>query len=144
MQAALTAAGASSKIIAPRGGVIKADDGREFKVDHSLMTTASVLFDALYLPGGANSVQRLAREPDALVFVQEAFKHCKTIAASDAAVVLVRSCLGLQSGSDPGLILLQKVASKASCEVFIDATAQHRHWTREEFLRLRNMDRSYS
>ena len=139
MQAALKAAGASSKIIAPRGGTIKADDGQEFKVDHSLMTTASVLFDALYLPGGASSVQRLTREPDALTFVQDTFKHCKTIAASDAAVVLVRSCLAIQSDSDPGLILLQKATQKATTEGFIAAVAMHRHWAREPLLRVKNL-----
>ena len=138
MQVALTAAGAVSKIIAPRGGVIKADDGREFKVDHSLMTTSSVLFDALYLPGGATSVQRLTLEPDALTFVQETYRHCKTIAASDAAVVLVRSCLTIPTKSDPGLILQQKATSKVTAEDFIAAVALHRHWAREPLLRVRN------
>ena len=138
MQAALTEAGASSEIVAPRDGVIKADNGSELRVDHSLKNAASVLFDALYLPGGAVSVQRLSREPDALAFVQETFKHCKAIAASDAAVVLVRSCLAVQRESDPGLVLLQKATARATAEAFI-AAVQHRHSAREPLVRVRKV-----
>ena len=49
-------------------------------VDHALRTVASVLFDAVYIPGGEKSAATLADEPDAIEFVNEAFRHCKAIA----------------------------------------------------------------
>ena len=39
----------------------------------------SVMFDAVLVPGGAASAQALARNGDAVHFVLEAYKHCKTI-----------------------------------------------------------------
>jgi catalase len=78
-----------------------------------------------------------------LEFVQEAYKHCKTIAASGAGADLIRAC-GFANGSekpqakepidDEGLIVsgnnqVGKIASQ-----FIEAMAQHRHWSREKRL----------
>ena len=59
--------------------------GRVSKVDHSFATVSSVLFDAVYVPGGARA-EVLCRNADAVRFVKEAYKHRKAIAASgDAA-----------------------------------------------------------
>ena len=38
------------EIIAPRLGIIIAEDNTEINVDRSLLTTASVLYDAVYVP----------------------------------------------------------------------------------------------
>ena len=40
----------------PAWGYLKAADGGEFLIDFSLLTASSVLFDAVYVPGGARSV----------------------------------------------------------------------------------------
>ena len=58
-------------------------------VDYSLLTVGSVLFDAVYVPGGDKSAEALAAEASAVLFVREAFKHCKAIAASGAGVDLL-------------------------------------------------------
>jgi len=55
----------------------------------TLATTSSVLFDAVYVPGGAPSVQELLRNGDVRVFVDEAYKHGKPIAAAAEGVDLV-------------------------------------------------------
>ena len=52
MKTALAAVGAITKIVAPRSGILKTADGIDMKIDFSLLTTGSVLFDALYIPGG--------------------------------------------------------------------------------------------
>ena len=79
MKKALTDAGAQAKVVAPRLGTLKGANGEEVKIDFSFLTAASVLFDAVYVPGGEKSVAALKREADAIHFVNEAYKHCKAI-----------------------------------------------------------------
>ena len=52
---ALTDAGAQVKVVAPRLGVLTGAGGEEIKIDFSLLTAASVLFDAVYVPGGGRA-----------------------------------------------------------------------------------------
>ena len=52
MKKALTAAGAMAKIVAPRGGTLSGTRGIKVPVDFSLLTVGSVLFDAVFVPGG--------------------------------------------------------------------------------------------
>lgn len=140
---ALTAAGAQVKIVAPRLGFLRGAKGEEVKIDFSFLTCASVLFDAVYVPGGEKSAAALKGESDALHFVNEAYKHCKAIAATGAGVDVLRaSHLGaVKQGkatfdgnkvvADEGVVTGQDAqAGKAAAE-FVKAIAQHRHWGRE-------------
>jgi catalase len=144
MKKALTDAGAQAKLVAPRLGVLKSANGTKAKADFSLLTASSVLFDAVYVPGGEKSVEALQKHPEALEFVQEAFKHCKTIAADDAGVELIRAC-GLTNGAatgkaakeqsgEEGVIIGRADQSGLIASQFIKAIAQHRHWSREKKL----------
>ena len=65
MKKALTDAGAQAKLVAPRLGVLKSAKGAEVKVDFSLLTASSVLFDAVYVPGGEKSVKALQKHVEA-------------------------------------------------------------------------------
>jgi len=121
----LEAAGATVKIIAPKLGIIKGVQGNEIKVDMSFLTTASVLFDAVYIPSGAKSANELIAEPDAMHFVNEAYKHCKAIAANGEGLdVLNQSSVSIKN-KDAGVII------DKSAKDFIKAIAQHRFWERE-------------
>ena len=91
MQNALEKAGAMTKIIAPKLGNIVGAGGQNLKVDQSFLTAASVLFDAVYVPAGAKSVQTLSADADAVHFVNEAYKHCKAIAATGDGADLLRA-----------------------------------------------------
>src|SRR5690606_24103567 len=75
--------GAMLKIIAPHGGTIKCDTKMEHKVDAAIMTTESVLFDAIYIPGGEKSIEALKKESKYVKFINEALKHCKAISADN-------------------------------------------------------------
>src|SRR5262245_40387003 len=77
MQQALAAAGAQTTVVAPRLGSLKSAKGSNVHIDLSLLTANSVLFDAVYVPGGEGSIALLKGESKALNFVQEAYKHCK-------------------------------------------------------------------
>nr|MDQ2938549.1 catalase [Acidobacteriota bacterium] len=94
MNKALLTAGATPKTVAPRLGVVTGGNGKELKVDFSFLTGSSVLFDAVYIPGGDASVKAIQQQVEASEFVNEAYKHCKAIAASGSGVGFVARSLG--------------------------------------------------
>ncbi|MCE7042455.1 catalase HPII [Dyadobacter sp. CY312] len=142
MKNALTAEGAVPMIIAPKLGKIKGIKGNETKVDMSFLTTASVLFDAVFVPGGAQSAATLADDADAIHFINEAYRHCKVIGAeADGIDVLKASYLGKNFPVTPlemdvqaaeGVVLIFRDGEGSNRESeFIKAVAQHRFWDRE-------------
>jgi catalase len=142
MKKALMTAGAQAMTVAPRLGVLTGADGEECKADFSFLTGSSVLFDAVYVPGGDASVASLKGEPEAINFLNEAYKHCKAIAATGRGVELLGGFLGKQA-SDPGaqsilanegVVTSGETASDNFASAFIEAIAQHRHWERERNL----------
>lgn len=144
MAKALEATGAMAKIVAPHGGTLLGAKDRELKVDFSLMTTSSVMFDAVYVPGGSESVAAMLREADAVHFVNEAYKHCKTIAATGEGIDLLRASYagdelqlekgakGLPAVAVDGLIVSVEQDARKVADDFIAAIAEHRHWSREQ------------
>lgn len=142
MQKALLAAGAQGKLVAPQLGTVKGSKGTELPVDFSFLTAGSVLFDAVYVPGGEQSVATLMNVGKALHFVTEAYTHCKTIAATGAGRDLVTTAplapdemTKLEPErtpleADPGIILERSSAAQIAVQ-FINAIAKHRHWDRE-------------
>jgi catalase len=144
MRKALMGAGAQLKIVAPHGGSITSAGGKAIPVDFSLLTVASVLFDAVYLPGGEANSASLLKEPKFIEFVEEAYKHCKAIAATGAGVdFLMKTRAGARpkDGKAPakgivnvhGVIAGPAATQKLAAE-FIAAIAQHRAWDREEIV----------
>ncbi len=139
MREALKAAGADTHIISSRQGFLSAQGDEQVAVDHSFLTTASVLYDAVYVPGGVNNVATLEAEPDAVHFLNQAFKHCKAIAAdADALQVLEATYFykKLPEGSDRETVLMEGVViggdTKKLADMFISAIKQHRFWEREK------------
>ena len=127
MQRALLAAGAVPKIVAPHGGSLKTGDGGALAVDFTLLTVGSVLFDAVFIPGGAPSTSALAGDAAAVLFVREAYKHCKAIAASGTGLAVLEA-----AGVDVREVLTRREGANGQLTAaFIKAIAQHRDWSRE-------------
>jgi catalase len=130
--------GASSDVIAARSGFVSGRSDADILVHKSFLTTSSVLYDAVYVPGGTSSVATLEADPDAIHFLNEAFKHCKTIAADDEALqVLKATYFGRKLPSDNADDTIQMegvIIGKIKNMVpqFIEAIAQHRFWDREK------------
>jgi catalase len=135
---ALLAEGAVVEVIAPRG-IMMSSNNKAIEVDKTLLTTASVLYDAVYVPGGANSVAALEAEPDAIHFLNEAYKHCKPIAASTDALQVLGATyfvkkLPEDNNDDTVMregVIIGNDAGKLAKQ-FIEAIAQHRFWQREK------------
>jgi catalase len=121
-------------------GKLRSWDGNMVEVDKSHVTTASVLFDAIYIPGGRESVESMKKQGDVIHFINEAYKHCKPIGATAEAVELlefssirgVNYSHGHESSADMGVVTSR---DPQDCnqfnQMFIQAIAHHRHWARE-------------
>ncbi len=81
MKDALASEKAMAEIISTDLGMLKSSEGKELKVDKNFLVATSVVYDAVYVPGGRRSVEKLMSNGDAVHFVSEAFKHCKPVAA---------------------------------------------------------------
>ena len=126
MKEKLEKEGAMLKIVAPHGGMVLCDDDMEHKVDAAIMTTESVLYDAIYIPGGKKSIDALKKEAKFIKFVNEAFKHCKAIAADNEGENFIDTTFVAQYKSDDAVLINSEPAD------FINAISKHRNWDRME------------
>ncbi|MGZ3883670.1 MAG: catalase, partial [Bacteroidia bacterium] len=127
MKKALTAKGAIVKLIAPELGEVKTAEGSSLPADESFLTAASVLYDAVFVPGGKKSINALLKEADAVHFISQAYRHCKAIAADDDATELLKAAYIDPAADDKGVITGKSGIEKS----FTGAVAQHRFWERE-------------
>ena len=136
---ALAADGAQLLTVAPRLGQLTGASGKEVTIDFSLLTTPSVVFDAVFIPGGPESVSALMENLDATRFINEAWRHCKPIAAAGAGAELLTATDAADAAAASqeeqqglGLVLSRKEAPAKLGVALRDALAQHRFWEREE------------
>lgn len=139
VKAALEAEGAIVEVIAPRLNYVLSTTDEEIHVHHSFLTAASVLYDAVFVPGGTNSVATVEADADAVHFLNEAFKHCKAIAADAGAMQVIEATYFAKKipaeFSDESVLLDGIVISDDPATLarqFITAIAQHRFWEREK------------
>ncbi|MFN3968224.1 catalase [Flavobacterium sp.] len=132
MKKALEDAGASIKIIAPHMGTIKTVEGNVLPVDQSYLIAASVLFDAVFVPAG-QGIAGLKGNKDVAEFVNDAFKHCKFIAAEGEGIEVLAETNAFKAGknSDAGVIVSKEIEEKFG-DSFVNAMGNHRYWEREE------------
>lgn len=137
MRAAFDEGGAVVKLIGPTVSGITDSADNKIAVDHSFATVGSVLFDAVYIPGGL-SAAALCDDPHAVLFVKEAYKHGKALAASGEGLTLINKAAisaALPEGkfAGPGIIIAKdKSANGGFARNFVAAVAQHRFPERED------------
>ncbi len=125
LKKALKAEGAHAKVLGPTSAPVTTADGKTLAVDASMEGLPSIAFDAVFVPGGAESIKALSRDGVALHYVLEAYKHLKAIGLhSEARQLLVE----LKLEVDAGLI---EDADASGFSRFFAAIAQHRVWARE-------------
>ena len=135
----LSAGGAKSKVISLFRGTVKSASGEEVEVDESHVMAASVMFDALYIPGGKANVEAQSELGDALHFIQEMFKHAKPIGATGEAVKLIEKAYlpGIDAGKPKatkplGVILSEDGAKESFLSDFKEAIAHKRFFKRKQ------------
>ena len=139
IQQDLIDAGALCKFVAQHLGTVSTASGRQIPIDHTFTTMPSVMFDAVLIPGGASSAEILCGLGDAIHFVLEAYKHCKTICAINEGVQLLNT-LGFKADKNPEIVTVptpgviiadaRKVVEGQVSHDFMAALALHRHWDR--------------
>lgn len=134
IQAALSEAGAVPRVIGARLGAVKTSDGVALHADGSFENSPSVLFDAVVMTNGEAGNAKLAALGQAMEFVVNQYRHCKTILALGTAsdmLPMFGISASLPSGEvDPG-VLLELDASAETLSLFIAAMGLHRHPARE-------------
>jgi catalase len=126
-------------VLGPYEGDLVGANGEAVPVDHALATVASVLYDAVVVPGGYSSVRALAQDGYAVHFLAEAFKHGKAIGALLEGMTLLEIAgVGVRrAGPDDGTVADQGVVTNAwgpsedFAAALIAAVAAHRHWDRD-------------
>ncbi|MEJ6021110.1 catalase [Ramlibacter sp. PS4R-6] len=135
LQQALEEARARCILLAERIGSVATAAGQQLQVDESLCSSASVLFDAVIVPGGAACVEALAANGHAMHFIHEAFKHGKTVCVIGDALKLLEP-LGLgdaQAAAAVAGVIVGRNDPPSRVQLvqdFLAALARHRHWTR--------------
>jgi catalase len=135
MRKALMSEGAMPRLVGRHVGPFAVSDGSMLDAEFSILTAASVLFDAVYVPGGEAAIAALSNEPQAIEFLQEAYKHYKPIAATGAGATLLAAAGitnakphpegGPDANPQAGVVTGKRIAND-----FIAAIARHRHWDR--------------
>jgi catalase len=152
--AALSTALAVPLVIGPNRSKVTASNGSSStQPHHHLEGFRSTMVDALFIPGGAQSIETLSKNGRALHWVREAFGHLKTIGATGEAVDFVEKAIGLpsvtvssdgQAKESYGVVTIKelrpeslseavKIAKGATgfMEMFFYGISQHRCWERE-------------
>ena len=132
VKAALEKGGASVEVVSTKLGDVLAADGEATTALRSLLNTPSVVYDGIFIADGDDSAATLAANEDARRFIEEAYRHCKTVGALGAGqqVLKASGILANNPGDDQGITLGTAAASVT--KAFIEALGQHRHWTREK------------
>jgi catalase len=137
---AIRSGGGTTMVIAKLLGPVRGGGGTTLDVDKSHITTIPAEYDAIYLCGGA-AVEQLQEQDEVREFVQQAFKHCKPIAAAGTAVELLGSIEHHElelAGADGAVTSSHGVVTAGSgadmdafAAAFVEAIGMHRHWSRE-------------
>ena len=130
---ALRDAGAVAWLVGVRIGPVKSVGEKPVSADGSLENSPAVLFDAMVLPGQQAPVQALAGNPLVADFIQNQYRHGKTILALGASRSLLEKqgvSTTLRNGdADAGVLVFEGI--KQATGPFIKAVGMHRHPARE-------------
>jgi catalase len=119
---ATAALGVTALVIAPVGGTLKAGR-RAVTVDRTLATARSIEFDALVIAGATTP----SSDIKLVVLLQEAFRHCKSIAAwGDGTAVLKAARIPLKG---PGITVAEDVGKEFTAALAAEL-GMHRAWDR--------------
>ncbi|KAK9721893.1 hypothetical protein K7432_003076 [Basidiobolus ranarum] len=135
----LKAKGAYPDIVAPYIGRVQ---NLDMMSNNTYVTTSSVLYDAIYVPGGRKSVDILLSQNSAyqydepIDFIREAYRHGKPIAASGEGIELIKRAGIPFNNQGPGVNEFKGVITSENSnannlnEPFAKAILTGRFWER--------------
>jgi len=136
---AIEHAGVMCKVVGPHLGKVSSASKRQVDVDQTFANTGSVMFDGVLIPAGAEHAAALAATGEALRFVDEAYRHGKTLCAIGEGASLL-DILALDGDPDKAAGVLQAgtptvntgdmASATQIAQEFVAGVARHRHWER--------------
>jgi catalase len=135
---ALKEEGVTVEIVSKLLGTLKGSAGGDVKVDKNYVSAASVMYDAVLVAGGPDSAEALKKHGDAIHWINETYKHCKTVGAIGEGVEVLQAArlpgvtLADSDGvtSDRGVVTAR--ATDGFARQFAEALAEYRHWERQD------------
>ena len=137
VRTALEAQGATVELVSPRLGLVKSASGQDVEAVRDYLSASSVLYDAVFVPGGRASVDTLKLHGYPARFVTEAYHHAKPIGAMDEGAEILSSAGIPAPAGGPSIAVSHGVVIGGHhanrhqfADQLIDAIRQHRHWDR--------------
>ncbi|MGO4886354.1 catalase [Anaerobacillus sp. MEB173] len=143
VKTALEGAGVHVDIISRTLGIIASVEGQQIEVNKSYSISSSIMYDALFIPGGQQSINNMMMHKEAKDFINDAFAHAKPIGAINEGIDLLTNAevkninLALTESKGEvtthlGVVTVRNPSDfEAFNNEFIVAIAEHRHWLRE-------------
>jgi catalase len=133
--------GVKCELLAPHDGSLQTAGGGQVEADRALVTMSSVLYDAVLVADGADSVSTLSQDGDAVHYVAETYRHAKPIAAIGEGIGLLgRAPLPDDAVPEPAnggvgerhgvLTASSDVDAAAFASALADALTAHRYFER--------------
>lgn len=117
--------GAFVRVVAQHFGAITDKNGKKVNVDDTVLTTASVLFDATIVPNGSSQMfETMTSDSRYKEFVRDTYKHYKPLAGNGIAVEYIRNVIGDDHTTDKGVVY------NGSPEEIVKAIKHIRFWNR--------------
>ena len=125
LKSAFEGEGAAVEIVAPKVGGATSAAGKLMPAQHALAGAPSVLFDFVAIVTGADGGAKLAKDPGAVDFVRDAFRHLKAIGHSAGAAALIKKAA---IDVDDAVIAVDKAADATA---LLAIAKLGKHWPRE-------------
>ena len=132
--------GGMCEVVSKEFGKKKAASGDDVDTEKNYVTTAAVLYDAVFIPGGKDAVEKMKKMGKVMYYIREMYKHCKPIAAIGEATQLIElarlpeTIVFDEPASDKGVVTSAN-ASKVDevVKLFAKSLIQSRFWEREQY-----------
>ncbi len=132
LKAALTEGGAMGEVVARFAGTIKDAKGNEIAVDRAAPNAPSVIYDAIFVPGGAQSIAAMTQFGPAQHVIHEAFAHGKAIGGiAEGADFLKKMPFHQAAGNGSDKAVVMGTDLKDVIRQFVEALSQHRNFERQ-------------
>jgi catalase len=126
LAAAVRSARARAQVVAPHLGVLAGESGVPVPAVRAFLTSQSVEFDAVVVAGGRGA-ELLAADPFVALFVQEAYRHHKTIGAWGRGVDAIS---GFGIPIEAAGVVTGDAVDRRFTDPLLEWTGWHRHWER--------------
>jgi catalase len=126
--------GAVPRLVGMKLGEVASEDGGSLDVEATFETAPAVVWDGVIVAPGDEALAALSHSGQALEFLKDQYRHCKTLLVMGHAETLLAAAglpATLPSGAaDAGLIISGPDAAPA-LKQFVKALARHRHFERD-------------